>query len=78
MTTQSQSVETFKAKLRRVGNSLSILVPKTALDQLGVQEGDEVDVALMPLPSQRRQRLDRFIGSVPGLGPFKRERNDRY
>jgi antitoxin component of MazEF toxin-antitoxin module len=71
-------METFTAKLRRVGNSLSILVPKSALDDLGVKEGDEVDVALLPLREERRRRLGRVIGSMPGLGPFQRERKDRY
>lgn len=71
-------MELFQARLRRVGNSLSVLVPKKALDELHVGEGDEVEVALLPIASDRRKRLGQFIGSVPGLGPFKRERKDRY
>lgn len=71
-------MEVFTGRLRRVGNSLSILVPKKALDDLHVGEGDEVDVALMPNRDERRKRLDRFIGSAPGLAPFQRERKDRY
>jgi antitoxin component of MazEF toxin-antitoxin module len=71
-------MELFTARLRRVGNSLSVLVPKKALDDLGVGEGDEVEVALLPKPSDRRKRFLSAIGSVPGLGPFERERKDRY
>lgn len=71
-------METFTARIRRVGNSLSILIPKAALEQLGAKEGDEVDVALFPLLEERRRRLSRLIGSMPGLGPFERERRDRY
>ncbi len=71
-------MELFRSRLRRVGNSLSVLVPKKALDELGVDEGDEVEVALFLLPDERQRRFEAAIGSVPGLGPFKRERKDRY
>lgn len=71
-------MELFHGRLRRVGNSLSILVPKKALEQLHVGEGDEVEVALLPSPQRRRQRLRDAVGSVPGLAPFQRERQDRY
>lgn len=71
-------MELFTAKLRRVGNSLSVLVPKKALEDLGVAEGDEVEVALFPPAAERRKRWKAAIGSVPGLGPFQRERKDRY
>lgn len=71
-------MELFTTRLRRVGNSLSVLVPKKALDELGVGEGDEVEVALFPPLAERRARWNAAIGSVPGLGPFQRERKDRY
>lgn len=71
-------MELFHGRLRRVGNSLSILVPKRTLDELHVGEGDEVEVALMPIASQRRHRLLAALGSAPGLAPFQRERQDRY
>lgn len=71
-------MELFTARLRRVGNSLSVLVPKKALDDLGVGEGDEVEVALLPRPADRRRRLHEVAGSFPGLGPFQRDRKDRY
>lgn len=70
-------MELFRARLRRVGNSLSVLVPKKALDELHVAEGDEVEVALFPPPPERRRRLDAWVGSIPGLAPFERERQDR-
>lgn len=71
-------MELFRGRLRRVGNSLSVLVPKKALDELHVGEGDEVEVALMPMARERRRRLAAAIGSTPGLAPFRRERRDRY
>jgi hypothetical protein len=71
-------MELFHARLRRVGNSLSILVPKKTLDELHVGEGDEVEVALLPAQAPGRSRLDGMIGIAPGLGPFVRDRDDKY
>lgn len=71
-------MQLFKGRLRRVGNSLSILVPKKALEGLHKSEGDEVEVAIIPPSAERRARLDRIVGSVPGLAPFRRERKDRF
>lgn len=72
------TMELFHGRLRRVGNSLSVLVPKKTLEELHLGEGDEVEVALLPVASQRRHRLMAVLGSTPGLGPFQRERQDRY
>ena len=33
-----------KIKIRRIGNSLGIILPKDVLDLLGLSEGDEVDI----------------------------------
>lgn len=71
-------MELFVGRLRRVGNSLSILVPKNALDALHVGEGDDVEVALLPVLKQRRRRIAASLGAFPGLGPFKRDRKERY
>jgi len=71
-------MELFHSRLRRVGNSLSVLVPKKTLDELQLREGDDVEVALRPAAAERQRRLEGLIGSTPGLGPFVRERKDRY
>lgn len=71
-------MEMFRARLRRVGNSLSVLVPKAVLEDMHVGEGDEVEVTLHVGKSDLEARLDAIAGTAPGLGPFKRERKDRY
>ena len=71
-------MQTFTGRLRPVGNSLGILLPKKALDELRMREGDEIEVALLPALKDRSQRLRAAVGSVPGLARFKREREDRY
>lgn len=37
----------FPVKLRKVGSSVGLIVPKEHLDELGVGAGDEVDVSLL-------------------------------
>jgi hypothetical protein len=49
-----------------------------ALKDLRAHEGDEVEVAILPPRRERKARLRSAIGSVPGLGPFRRDRKDRY
>jgi len=35
----------MKVKIRRIGNSLGILLPKDALDLFGLADGDKIDLA---------------------------------
>lgn len=41
----------FVSKVRRVGNSQSVLVPATVARALGIEEGDEVEVEVRPIGS---------------------------
>ncbi len=70
--------EVFEAKLRRVGNSLGILIPNELIQQLGFGDGDIIHVAI---PSSdikvRNRRLLAFIGTERGKKVFKREKGDR-
>ena len=45
----------MKAVIRRVGNSLGILLPKSLVDAWGVAEGDHLDVSERGLRPARRQ-----------------------
>jgi putative addiction module antidote len=36
----------MKVKIRKIGNSEGIIIPKEMLDRLGVQMGDEVTIVL--------------------------------
>lgn len=40
--------ETIKAKVRRVGTSFGVLIPKTKLDAISVNVGDEIEIAIVP------------------------------
>lgn len=39
---------TEKAKVRRLGGSLGIIIPKSVADEMGLQEGDELFVTGTP------------------------------
>jgi antitoxin component of MazEF toxin-antitoxin module len=66
------------ARVRKVGNSLAVIIPKELLDEAGAGEGDSVSLSLA-IPTSRR---DSVIESVAGLDrgkrAFKREKRDRY
>lgn len=70
----------FVGKLRRVGNSMSVLVPSKVIKELGAQEGDEFEFVTLRPVNERLRLRNSAIGSFPELAglPFERDRNDRY
>ena len=71
--------EVFEAKLRRIGNSLGIIVPSHIIEGLNFHKGDIVHIVIPPSESIKRKRL---LISLAGIDknktPFKREKKDRY
>jgi antitoxin component of MazEF toxin-antitoxin module len=50
--------ETFRAKVRTIGTSLGILLPKEIVRREGVKVGEEVEISLWkPLSKKARERL---------------------
>jgi antitoxin component of MazEF toxin-antitoxin module len=67
----------FEGKVRRLGNSLAVIIPKEILEEAGVKEGDEVKLSF-PIPkSRRREALMRMAGVDSLAEPFVREKRDR-
>jgi len=67
----------FEGKVRRLGNSMAVIIPKQVLDETGAKEGDVVKLSV-PIPKQRRREaLLKMAGVDPGSGPFTREKGDR-
>jgi antitoxin component of MazEF toxin-antitoxin module len=72
----------FQGKLRRVGNSLAVIVPKEVLEDVGVEEGDNVKVSIAHKEdlSKKGKKIDLFesvAGIYPNAKSFVRDRNDR-
>jgi hypothetical protein len=71
--------EVFEAKLRRIGNSLGIIIPAELIDEMDYHEGDVVKVMIPPADiEQRNQALLGLAGIYRGKRPFRREKGDRY
>ena len=71
--------EVFEAKLRRVGNSLGIIIPKEVIMATGYDDGDTIQVSIPSVNFEERNRLMRSIaGMYRGKGGFEREKEDRF
>lgn len=69
----------FQGKVRRVGNSLAVLILKEILEETGANEGDNVRVSILHESDQAKRRsiLESVAGIYPNAKPFKRHRSDR-
>ena len=71
--------EVFKAKLRKIGNSLGIIVPARILEGLNMHKGDVVHVVLPPSDTlQRNSLLIKLAGIDKDKPGFQRDKEDRY
>lgn len=67
--------ELFKTKVRKVGTSFGLLIPKEIAMQEKLREGQEVEVSL--LKRRRLEEVWKLIGTARGTKPFERDRTDR-
>ncbi|MBI4393396.1 MAG: hypothetical protein HY556_06335 [Euryarchaeota archaeon] len=58
-------------KVRRIGSSLGVILPKAELDARNIHEGDEIRVVI------KRRDLSELRGLFKGGPPFVREKEDR-
>ncbi|MBS3062353.1 MAG: hypothetical protein J4203_00640 [Candidatus Diapherotrites archaeon] len=65
----------FKAKIRRVGTSLGLLIPKDVVVEEDIQEGEQVDVGL--LKAKRLESINKLFGIAKGARSFKRDKSNR-
>lgn len=64
----------FEAKLRKVGTSIGLLVPKEIIEQEHLKIGKTVEVAIV---KKNLALLKEAFGSAKGAGPFERDHTDR-
>lgn len=65
----------FKAKVRKVGTSLGVLLPKELTQKERIKEGEEVEIGL--LKRRKLEEVLRLMGTAKGAKPFERDRTDR-
>ena len=71
--------EVFEAKLRRVGNSLGIIIPNEVIQAAGYSEGDTIQVSIISSNLEERNRLLLSIaGKYKEKHPFVRDKEDRF
>lgn len=67
--------ELFKAKVRKVGSSLGVLIPKEVANAEKIKEGEEIEVSL--LKRRKLAELLKLVGTAKGAQPFERDREER-
>ncbi len=69
--------QVFEGKVRRLGNSMAIIIPNDVLSEAGVHEGDVLKLAI-PVPVARRKRVWKKVAGIDAALPsFSREEHDR-
>jgi antitoxin component of MazEF toxin-antitoxin module len=72
----------FQGKVRRVGNSLAVIVPKEILENIGAGEGDSVKLSIVSERNQSKKKekkdvFESLAGVYSHSKPFTRDRTDR-
>lgn len=67
----------FRAKIIHVGTSAGIIIPKEILKQRNLKIGEKVNFSIVNTEKERLELIDKALGSMPGLGPFVRDKSDR-
>ena len=67
-------VDVFVSKVRPVGSSLGVIIPKAVIDAEGLADGKEVRVSVFNTDFSRLRKL---MGTVAEKVPFERDRRDR-
>ena len=65
-------------RIRRVGNSMAVIIPKELLEEAGAKEGDTIRLSVAIPTSRRDSTLRAIAGIDKGKKAFQRERKDRY
>ena len=69
--------EVMKVKLRKIGSSVGVLLPKEALDQAGAKVGDEIEIAMFRhYDIHELRRLQKIAKEFKE--PFVRDKSSRY
>ncbi len=64
----------FKVKIRKIGTSLGVLIPKQLIANKSIKEGEEVEVSIL---KKRKDLIAKAFGIAKGAGHFERHSVDR-
>ncbi|MBI2142000.1 hypothetical protein HYU15_00745 [Candidatus Woesearchaeota archaeon] len=69
-------MQLFRAKVRKVGTSFGVLIPKGIANRQRISEGEEIEIGL--LKKRNIREVMKLVGSAKGAEDFKRDRTERY
>ena len=67
--------EMFNAKIRKVGTSLGVLIPKDYAEKEKLKEGETIKVGV--LKARNIEDVKKLYGIAKGMKPFERDKTDR-
>ena len=67
-------MDAFEVKVRQVGTSLGILIPKEAIQEGKIKKNQTIKIGII---KKDLAAIDRAFGSVKNAKPFNRENEDR-
>jgi antitoxin component of MazEF toxin-antitoxin module len=53
--------EVFEAKLRKIGNSLGVIIPSDIIEEMEYKEGNLIYVAIPPSDNKQRNAILMFL-----------------
>lgn len=68
-------MDVFTAKIRKIGSSAGVLIPREQLREAGISVGDDVEIGL--LVHRRDDDIDKLFGFARKAGPFERDKKTR-
>jgi len=71
--------ELFKAKIRKIGNSLGLIVPSYVIEEMGFHQGDIIHIIIPKSKNiDRNNKLIKMAGIDRDKRKFNREKMDRF
>jgi len=69
----------FQSRIRKIGNSLGLIIPGDVIRDQDIHKGDEINVMIPSLPMKdRNDRIRDIIGAYEGRPKFERDKGDRF
>jgi antitoxin component of MazEF toxin-antitoxin module len=65
----------FKTKIRRIGTSFGVLIPRKIIERNKIKKGEEIEIAL--LKKRKLKLIEKAFGIAKGAGGFNRQEPDR-
>ncbi|MBI3334831.1 hypothetical protein HYZ97_05065 [Candidatus Pacearchaeota archaeon] len=67
--------EIVKTKLRNIGTSFGVILPREVIEEKGLKEGQEIELTI--LVRKDLKLIEKSFGMARGAKPFVRDRTDR-